>query len=322
MRSLVSLSTVLLVLGLSGASLAQPRTEPRRDPLAAEALFREARKSADQRDFASACPKFEESQRLDPAAGTLLNLADCEEHINKIASAWLHYQQATDMLGSGDERIELARQRIADLEKKLPKLVLKLTAQAPRGTRVYRDGIEVGSASFGVALPMNPGTHDIVVMAPGHPRKAYPAVLAVGQVLELELDPGVTAPEEPKTPSPTAPPDTPSISNQTLGLVFGGAGVLGVAVGTVTGALAIGRRNEMREHCNDQMACDQTGVDAADSGKTYSTISTASFALGVLGLGAGAYFILTGDEAKAVPTTSVAPLGLAGGGGMSLRRTF
>src|SRR5688572_21714651 len=41
-----------------------------RDPIGAEALFRQGRAAADEGDFQTACAKFAESQRLDPSAGT------------------------------------------------------------------------------------------------------------------------------------------------------------------------------------------------------------------------------------------------------------
>ena len=61
--------------------------EPR-DPAAAEWLFREGRALMKKGDFAPACAKLAESQRLDPAVGTLMNLAECEERIGRTASAW------------------------------------------------------------------------------------------------------------------------------------------------------------------------------------------------------------------------------------------
>src|SRR6185436_7071846 len=81
------------------------------DPAAGEALFREGRRFMKSRDFASACPKLEESLRLDPATGTLVNLADCEEQIGRTASAWQHWRAAADRLPAGDKRRAIAVQR-------------------------------------------------------------------------------------------------------------------------------------------------------------------------------------------------------------------
>jgi hypothetical protein len=49
------------------------------DVATAEALFREGRALMDMGDFVAACPKLAESHAQDPATGTLLALAVCQE---------------------------------------------------------------------------------------------------------------------------------------------------------------------------------------------------------------------------------------------------
>ena len=51
----------------------------------ADTLFRQGRASAEAGDYPHACVAFTESFRLEPALGTLLNLADCEEHVGRVA---------------------------------------------------------------------------------------------------------------------------------------------------------------------------------------------------------------------------------------------
>src|SRR5439155_2189897 len=99
-----------------------------RDATTGEALFRAGRAAADKGDFATACPKFEESNHLDPALGTVFNLADCDEHIGKIASAWQLFREVAQRLPGGDDRIGIANGRASALEPRLPKLILKTKA--------------------------------------------------------------------------------------------------------------------------------------------------------------------------------------------------
>src|SRR5579871_2746595 len=102
-----SLYATALVASLAALS-ATPARADERDPTAAESLFRSARAAVDRGDYATACPQFAESQRLDPAPGTLMNLADCEEHLGRVASAWEHFVQAREQLKTGDDRIPFA----------------------------------------------------------------------------------------------------------------------------------------------------------------------------------------------------------------------
>src|SRR4051794_25809493 len=55
---------------------------------AARALFAEARKLMAAERYDEACPKFEESLRLDQGIGTQFNLAHCWEKQGRTASAW------------------------------------------------------------------------------------------------------------------------------------------------------------------------------------------------------------------------------------------
>lgn len=80
----------------------------------AQALFEEGRLLMVQDLYVKACPKFEESQRLDPAVGTLLNLAICEEKAKRKDRACAHYAEVVTMCqqkGQAD-RERFARERM------------------------------------------------------------------------------------------------------------------------------------------------------------------------------------------------------------------
>src|SRR5262245_57161497 len=86
LRPIAILPTLLLLVA---PSRADPDVEAR-----AAALFEEGRALFKEERFAEACPKLEESQRLSPSGGTLLNVAACHERLGKVATAWVEFQQA------------------------------------------------------------------------------------------------------------------------------------------------------------------------------------------------------------------------------------
>ena len=188
------------------------------DEAAARVLFAEGRKLAAAGDYETACPKFEESFRLDPGIGTGFNLADCWEHIGRTASAWgrfLGVAGAAKALGQ-TEREQVARDRAAALEPKLSRLTVLVPTPEP-GLAVRRDAVLLGPASWGVAVPVDPGPHVVQVSAPG--KKPLSIDVTIGASDEpaatvtiplLEIDPAVFA----AAPRADAPPDTVGITAQ------------------------------------------------------------------------------------------------------------
>lgn len=140
------------------------------EKIAAEAIFNDARRLMEDGRFTEACPKLAESQRLDPAVGTLLYLGECYEKEGKLASAWAAFRSAASAAHNAGQtsREQTAKQKAAELEPKLPKLkiVVPPGSEVP-GLQVQRDDIDVGTVIWGSAVPVDPGKHRIVATAPG-----------------------------------------------------------------------------------------------------------------------------------------------------------
>jgi hypothetical protein len=100
----------------------QPWPRGEGNPALAQALFDEGRKLYMQGDFMQAREKLEASFHADPAAGTLLNLAVCEEKLGDLRAAREHYAMVCEeATRSGrQDRAELARQKLRALGGRKP----------------------------------------------------------------------------------------------------------------------------------------------------------------------------------------------------------
>ena len=131
---------------------------------AADGLFRAAKKAMEAGDYTKACPLFEESQRLDPAGGTLLNWALCLEKEGKLASAVSTFELAAERarLDRRTERADEARAHVAALRPRVPLLTITFAQAKPEeGYRVSIDGKEIPASAVGVALALDPGPHTL-----------------------------------------------------------------------------------------------------------------------------------------------------------------
>src|SRR5262249_47247009 len=120
--------------------------------------------------FAEACPKLLESYRIDPAIGTKFYLAECYEHIGRLASAWTYYLEVVDEAHreGAKDREKFATQRADALKPRLPRLVIKPAGdlRGVPGLAVQRDGMAVGEGMWDTPVPVDLGPHTIRATAP------------------------------------------------------------------------------------------------------------------------------------------------------------
>ncbi len=157
---------------------------------AAEALFESGHEAMSQGDYDTACARFLESHRLDPAVGALLNLAVCEEKRGRLATAWQLFKRVMNELPAGDDRYPIAQRHASDLRPRVPHLSLILEPGAPKSTVVKYDDAVLGPASFRVPLPFDPGEHTLNVVAPGREARSYQITLHEGDKKQLKVGPG------------------------------------------------------------------------------------------------------------------------------------
>jgi hypothetical protein len=314
-----------LALGLAlGLGVLAPAAHAGDGAAAAEELFNQGRKLLTAGKVKAACPKFAESYRLDPALGSLLNLATCHQLEGRLASAWSEFREAeAQAMRAGDAaRQKLAAERAAALEARLPRLVV--TAPAIAGLVVARDGVELGDASLGTALPVDPGEHEVTARAPGRAPWSRHVDVAVGERASLvvpELEPRPEAAAGAPAPSSEPPPS----GRRTAGFVVGGIGLAALAVGGVMIGLTADRKGVLDAHCPTKTTCDADGAQALDAAKGYAWGADIAIGAGVVGLAAGAYLLLTSGTRAAAPAAhalTLAPAAGPHGASLGLRARF
>ena len=268
---------------------------------AAEALFREGREATRRGEHANACALFAESERLEPAVGTELNLALCEERIGHLLRAWQFFRLSLDRLPAGDDRLLMAQRHLSDIDERIPRVTLKAKVPLPVGTVIELGQTRLTPSSLGVAIPVELGELGevvLVVRAPRHENRLYQLVLSERERQTLSIEPGPSSVAGPGPSARTAEAAArPAVSNhdssKLLGVLGLGLGGAALAVSGASGLAVLSAKQEMEDECNADQACTARGMDAAERGSKFSTIATVSFAVGVVAAGAGTWFLLS-----------------------------
>ncbi len=153
---------VALALLLSAASPAPGKTSD------AERLFNKGRELMRANRASDACPLFEKSHQIDPALGTLLNLADCFEKTGRHAKAYLSFNEATAWARRTREQVreQTASARVSALKAKLSWLNISAPNPAP-GLMVSVDTFRAELGSTPISLPVDTGEWTVTAAAPG-----------------------------------------------------------------------------------------------------------------------------------------------------------
>jgi hypothetical protein len=139
----------------------------------AEVLFREGRELMVAGKIAEACAAFEQSQKLEPAVTTLINLAACREKLGQLATAWgLFLEAERQTRSAGDKATEqlhkVALDRAAKLEPRVPKLTISVPDKSKiDGLEILREKESIPVVMWNRALPVDGGTYTITARAPG-----------------------------------------------------------------------------------------------------------------------------------------------------------
>jgi hypothetical protein len=256
-------------------------------------------------DYDVAADRFERANDLVNAPSFLVLLARARAGQGRLVEAYEIYRTIIregvqpDKPDAFKRALADAKQEVKSLEPRLAWVAVNVVGARPEQVEVTLNGSVIPSAALGAQRPADPGILRVEAKADGYRSAEAVVELSEGQhvaPIELRL---VELPKaapvvelQREQPIMTADGGEPSwVSQSTLGYIAIGLGGAGLAVGTVTGILAIQRRNEL-----DDIPCVRTTPEvcyaSAESGtvsaayaarddlRTFSTAATISFIAG------------------------------------------
>lgn len=287
----------------------QPQAE---NVAAARSLGLQGIKLADAGDCPGAIEKLSRAESLYHAPSILGRLGECQVLVGQIVLGTENLNRVVreELAATAPKAFRDAKERARGvLNSALPKIARLTVKIEPLDAKpqVTVAGTLIPAALLGVERPTDPGTHEVVVTAPGYLEQKTSVTLAEGAsqdvTLKLEKDPNtVAAPPAAPAPAPavavappSAPPsDTVPQKNNTLAYAALGVGGAGLVVGGITGFLALGKKNDLKG-CEGER-CPSSEQDTLDDAKSMATVSTVGFAVGIVGVGVGVVLLLTGNS--------------------------
>ena len=321
MRSpIVSSALALALVALTHAtpSLADPTAAER---TVAETLFRDAKKLLARGKVPEACEKLASSYKIDPAGGTLLNLAMCHEIEGKTATAWTEFHDALSLAKKANrrDRQRAANDHIAALEKRLSRLTIAPPAIAPAGLAIALDGTPIESAALGAAIPVDPGDHVASATAPGKKKWSLSLTLREGKPESIAVPPLADL-------EPPKPVEKPVAWKLPAGIAALGAGAVLLGVGAGFGVHAVSLGGKVRTACPDG-ACTPEGWEALADGRGAARVSNGTLIAGGVAAAAGAVLVVlaVATGAPRAPTAGwmeIQPAWSPGQGNLTVRGVF
>lgn len=322
---------VTLELGSPAIARAQSDADAA-ETAAARALAIDGVKLAQADKCGEAVDKLERAEKLKHSPIVLRHLGECQvkvgrwvegsESLRKLLREPLP-ENATPTLS---QAYESAAATLRDVKPRIPTMKIVLTAPSDADFTVKVDGKDVADSVVGVALPTDPGEHEVEATAPGFLKVSSTVKLAPSAssfvTLELVRDPSARPPQKPEVAAvaPAAattesrPPPPPaeeahaqgSNTGKVLGYVSYAVAAGGLGAGIAFGLSAKSDEKELAAVCPNHV-CSEAQRDSLDSAKTKGIVSTVGFAVAGAGVTLGTILLLTSGPSSSEKASHGAP---------------
>jgi tetratricopeptide (TPR) repeat protein len=153
------------------ASPASARAQSDSERAVARDLFHEGDELQRAGRYPDALATFERAQKLVSAPTNLVRIAQCDVALDHLLEAAETYRAAIRVPLPPDAPTALshaqdqAREELAQLEPRVPKVTLAITPPNAAGLQIHIDGRPLNVAAVGQPVPLDPGPHVIAISA-------------------------------------------------------------------------------------------------------------------------------------------------------------
>jgi hypothetical protein len=310
-------------VGLFSPGLAHAQDDAA-ETAAARQLAVEGVKLAQADQCADAVDKLDRAEKLKHSPVVLRYLGECQVKVGH----WVEGSESLrkllrEPLPEGatpavEQAYESAAATLRDVKPRIPSMKIVVNAPHEAQLALKVDGKDLATSVLGVALPANPGDHDIEVTAPGYLKAGSQLKLAPGSTatvaLELKRDPSAPLPTATApvaaaaataapAPGPAAPPrpDEPAVlphgsrTGKAFAYVSYAVAAVGLGIGIGFGQSAMHDEKALHDSCPNHV-CPPEQQSTLDFAKTKGTVSTIGFAAAGAGVALGTVLLLTSAD--------------------------
>ncbi len=281
---------------------AEPSSKPAKDPAAAKKHVATAKQLVQKGDAAARAKKpddakasyesavvaYEQAIEAGGDANLHYDVGLIEEKLGQLARGAMRYRRVIKAEGVRPDVVKKATARFDDVTTKIGLVMLIVK---PDGATISITGKQVGTTPLAEPIVLMPGTYTFTLEAEGHVAKESELVVEPGseseRTIELEVAKGRVTPKSPD-PTPEQPGDVaaPTRPSRTPMFVAGGTAVGLIAIGAITGILAVGEHGTF----DSADASPAERADARDAGKRYALITDLCIGGAVVAGGIAAYW--------------------------------
>ena len=288
---------VAMSAGGRGALAQQKESSP--DELkAAREMFQDAYKDEQEKHYAEALDKFQRVAAVKESPSVRYRIGSVLELLGRLREA----RDAFRALAASKPGLPASQVAIADnaaerahqLDRRIPKLVLRLQPNPPDDARVTIDGASVPASTTPRRIELDPGEHAIQGSSSASQPSDNKVVLAEGG--EVEFTVVFAAKTVVAPPPPPPPPVETQRRNNTLAYVALGAGGVLLVSGLVLLGLREGDISDIKSACGSNGSCPLARKDDLQSKHDEAALfGPLGIGLGIAGIavaGTGAFLLL------------------------------